>query len=334
MGESYLRLLRGTRERVWAAEMPELLELRRAQASAALNRAVVLKPDLAQAHLSLFSLYAERDLDYRDLALQHLRAYLKRVPRDSRMQEAEVGLAKAVAEANARYAKESAGLTLMDRALLARDLHLAGKARDLLLESHRSAFGERGVALELELMLKTGRAREVRDWTAPDPGQEQLRTDLGGPAYHLLRARALAACGDYATARGECRRLAQAVIQGDAGEQAVSMRAGMTLMIAQALLDEQPGGTSLPYLLWRAYSPFGRMGFRERVRAVARNLRREADATTLRGLLALEQGAVDEAATAFREALALWRDATSAASGATLDFNGRRLAQECLRWLE
>src|SRR5205823_5326422 len=45
LGESYARMLRDTRERAWGRRLPELIELRRAQASAALNQAISLKPD-------------------------------------------------------------------------------------------------------------------------------------------------------------------------------------------------------------------------------------------------------------------------------------------------
>src|SRR5262249_36421622 len=75
LGESYLRLLHNTRERAWSRCFPELAELRRIQASAALNQAIALKPEFAQAHLNLGWLY--REMGYYDLALKHLRAHLK-----------------------------------------------------------------------------------------------------------------------------------------------------------------------------------------------------------------------------------------------------------------
>jgi hypothetical protein len=63
-----------------------------------------------------------------------------------------------------------------------------------------------------------------------------------------------------------------------------------------------------------------------RLRALARVLRQKADVLVLRGLLALEQGSVDEAEAAFREALAVWQGG--------LDFNGRPVAQGYLTWIE
>src|SRR5439155_186101 len=48
LGECYLRLLHSTRERAWGMHLKQLVQLRHAQASLALNEAVSLQPDLAQ----------------------------------------------------------------------------------------------------------------------------------------------------------------------------------------------------------------------------------------------------------------------------------------------
>jgi hypothetical protein len=52
------------------------------------------------------------------------------------------------------------------------------------------------------------------------------------------------------------------------------------------------------------------------------------------GLLALEQGNIDEAETAFGLAVAVWKDEAAAASGQGLDFNARPIALACLGWLK
>jgi hypothetical protein len=70
------------------------------------------------------------------------------------------------------------------------------------------------------------------------------------------------------------------------------------------------------------------------MRELAKSLRLGADVTVLRGLLALEEGAVDEAEIAFRQALTLWKDAATAASGGGLDFNAHAIARGCLELLE
>jgi hypothetical protein len=104
----------------------------------------------------------------------------------------------------------------------------------------------------------------------------------------------------------------------------------LALVAGQKVLDEQPGPTSVPSLLWRA---FRQIEFRRRAAGLAMNLRQEADATVLRGLLALEEGEADEAEVAFRVALASWKDEATEASGGGVEFNGRVIAQECLGWL-
>jgi hypothetical protein len=102
----------------------------------------------------------------------------------------------------------------------------------------------------------------------------------------------------------------------------------MALTIAKAILDDRPGEwLSFATLGWRV---FGRIEFSGRVRMIVETLDQQADVTTLRGLLALEVGAVDEAEATFRQALASWSDDTR--SG--VDFNGRVIARDGLSWLE
>src|SRR5262249_62361665 len=158
-----------------ARRASQLVQLRRAQASAALTRAVALQPDLAKAHAYLAGLYQEMG-GYLDLTLKHLSAYEKltrggggrgRGPVPPSEEEVR-RLAAEVAEREAAYAAEAPQLRLLDRAMLAFQKGLAGKARDLLLESDVSAFGAQGTAMELELLLRTGRVKEVRDWTTPE----------------------------------------------------------------------------------------------------------------------------------------------------------------------
>jgi len=209
----------------------------------------------------------------------------------------------------------------LDRALFAVRKGLAGKARDLLLESDLALFGDQGMALELELLLKTGRAKEVREWTLPEQ-----RKALG-PTFHWLRAQAFAASGNYRTAARELSALAPSGLEQQQG----GARTAMARLIGQALLNEQLGPQALPQRLWRAVLG---MEFRDGVISLARSLQHDADATVIRGLLALEQGDVDEARRTFRLALSLWRDEAAAASGAGLDFGGRIVAQQCLAWIE
>jgi hypothetical protein len=334
LGEAYLRLLRNTRERVWGRRVGQIVQLRRAQASAALNQAVSLQPDLARAHDLLAALY--REMGYLDLQLIHLRTCQElarhagpsagtRTDSAREVQaafEREVSdLGDEVARRESAYAAEAGKLKVADRALLAVTHGLAGKARDLLLASDVAFFGPKGMALELELLLRTGRARDAREWTNPEQ-----KSSLGAASYHWLRAQALAAVGQYALAEEECEQL------GSLGDDPESSRPQqlMALLVGQAVLDQQPA------LVWWFDQPgraLARSKFENRLAGLVTNLRRWANANVFRGLIALEQGNVEEAEVAFRLALDLWKDEATAASGGGLDFSARPVAQACLAWL-
>lgn len=332
LGDTYLRLLNNTRERVWWRRMPELRQLRLIQASAALNRAVALNPDLAQAHLSLAAIYGE--MGYIDLTLTHQRRHaelLRAATKPSAPGYAEfvkamtaqdqqlAQLARDVDSRQRKFAELAPKMSVYDRANTAETMGLGAQARDTLLASDISAFGSNGMALELELLLKTGRPIDVRDWTVP----EQMGT-LGEASYRWFRVQAFASLGDYTNADLEARLLAVA------NRDIENPRAALALALGQAITDLPAPGSELPNAAKRAVNWFD---LRDRVSAIARYLRHEADVNTLRGLLALEQGDTAEAEAAFREALAIWRDNEAAATGAGLDFNGRIVAQSCLEWL-
>ncbi len=334
LGESYLRLLRTTRERAWANRMPQLAEIRYAQASAALNQAVTLDPGLSQAHLNLVALY--KQLGYLDLALSHQLSYFKLVkdagpPPGISNEQFDKEMAALEQELNRQsrsmesqlnaFATEAPRLRVYDRALLALERGLGGKARDILLESDIAAFGYQGMGLELELLLRTGRAKDVREWTGPE---QQVRL---GVSYYWVKGQAFAASGDYRLAREAFAQLAEGGERRELNE----LNRTMAAIAGEAVLDLQAGGRSIPNVLWRAYR---QVQFRSRFAAIARDLRQQADATVLRGLMALEQGDISEAAKNFRLALATWKGEAAAASGAGLDFNGRTIAQGCLAWLE
>jgi hypothetical protein len=335
LGETYLRLLHHTRERAWAEQLPELRQLRQSQAAAALNQAVLLKPDFAQAHFSLSKLYGE--MRCLDLTVEHLHTYLKLIEEtgDSGGVGAEQlaaylkeldHLARELDRREHKFVVETTGRKVGDRAARAWQDGLAAKARDLLLESNIAAFGSEGMKLELELLLRTGRAREVRDWSAEADPNALLRQPF---AYHMLRTCAHAALGDYAAAREECKELSREMteIRLASGE-TISLRTTMALLIGKRILKDQSRGTSVPDLLIQTADRFVfQQGIMERAQA----LRREADLKVLQGLLALEEGDTLEAEVAFREALSVWKNA---ASGGGLDFNGRIIAQEALRWLQ
>ncbi len=330
LGESYMRLLDSTRERAWSQRLRELAALRRVQASVALNQAVALKPQFAQAHFSLGALYQE--MGFLDLALHHQQTYLElrlRAGAAAGVSEEQFHaehdyaaqaisrLAQLVEDREKSFADAASGMSVLDRAMLAVEKGLVGRGRDLLLESDIAAFGRQGMILELELLLKTGRARDVREWTAAEH-----RTELGPPLYHWLRAQALAASGDYALAEGELTQLAA----GDGSERTAARE--IATVIGQSMFDLSPTGDLLPQALKRARC---QIELAMRVAALARDMEHAADATVLRGLLAMEEGEIAEAKSAFRAALGVRTDETAVAGG--LDFDARTIAQSWLQAL-
>jgi tetratricopeptide (TPR) repeat protein len=136
LGQAYLLLSVTTRERSWQLELPQLRALRRAQAAEALNRAIRLRPKLAEAHLALAELYALAG--YLDWALEHIRAYAKAGALAGEAPDvAKVRLAKVrkdvkrlegeVQKRRNRF-EEAGRLRILARAQRARALGLAGTA--------------------------------------------------------------------------------------------------------------------------------------------------------------------------------------------------------------
>src|SRR5262249_36724774 len=229
-------------------------------------------------------------------------------------------LAEKILEREGKYVQIAQGLRVLDSAALAIQLGLAGKALDLLLESDVAAFGQQGMILELELLLKTGRVKEVREWTGRQQAGKEAKAMLGEISFFWFRAQALAAAGDYELAERELEQLATAWRGTQTlgkNKQPMGPREKMALVIAKSILDEQPLIGSCASYLWQVPRRFE---FRDHLVAFARNLRQEANANVLRGLLALEEGQVDKARAAFDAAIGLWRNETSAAAGAGLDF--------------
>ena len=201
LGEAYLTILFDSRERVWATEFKQLRELRQAQAATALHRAVRLsRTPPARAHRLLSLMY--RRIGYLDLCLDHLtearQADALSAPGTNPDPEAEKDyerLRDHVRDLRGQFDKESAGLRLADRATLAGRLNLHGQALETLLKSDISAFGAAGLKQQLELMIRTGRAGQVVEWTSPEQ-----RDAVGTRSYHWLRAQAFAGLGDYTSA--------------------------------------------------------------------------------------------------------------------------------------
>jgi tetratricopeptide (TPR) repeat protein len=328
LGLAYGALVGTTAEQSWTAQLPQLRRLRQLQASAALNRAVAINPKLAQAHFQLSRLYLS--LEILDLAVSHLRTYQEIPPRwggpkpgdpQAEATGAELNrLTKLLDQANREFARESEKTSVSDRAVLAVRYGLGGRARDMLLKSDVASLGATGTELELNLLLQTGRADDVREWTTATP---EVRGSLGDFLYHSLRAQALIAVGEYDAADLE---LAEMV--GPGGRLPERVGPLVAALVGRALLDERPGGLFLPGFTARA---FGRATFEVRIAEITQQLGRSADVQVLRGLVALESGNVDRARESFRAALALSPNRWGTGQ---LAFQSQQIARACLTLLD
>jgi tetratricopeptide (TPR) repeat protein len=341
LGETYLRL--ASCEPSWQVCLPALATLRQLQAVTALEQAVLLAPDLDQAHALLARLYYEQG--QMDRRLDHLetRLWIARkeaagrgpgaaaaAQRQAALEADRDAVAELVRRAEDIYAANAEGLSdptkVFDRARLASRHGLSRKALEMLLESHPAIFGSSGAQLQLELMLHAGRAFEVRAWMQPD--HEAV---LGYSTYHWLELEAALACGDYTMAEAEVDRLSEEARQVRiSAELVLPVRSAVGLRVAGAVLDRPVFGSGPPGLAASVFQQF------EAVRPLeepAGLLRQEADFRVLSGLIALESGSVGNAREQFRTALAVWGGPERSASGAGLDFPTRSVAQEALREL-
>ena len=335
LGETYVRLMTQTREPSWQAQLPALAAFRRAQALTALEQAAALRPNLDRAHALLAQLYFDKG--QLDLTLDHLRARLRIAEREAaKVRQTALQADVKALEALVRHSQDVyegniAGKTdpskVLERAGLAARHGLSRKALEMLLESHPAIFGKAGAQMQLDLMLESGRAYEVRSWL--DPRYEAL---LGYSPYHLLEAQAAAACGDYSGADAELDALGKPLRQvGVSADQlapvrsAVALRVGMAALVHPAVGAGAAGLTSTVFFQFDSLRPLG---------TPAELLRQEADLQVLRGLLALEAGEAAAARQHFRAALDVWGGDVSAASGAGLDFPARPIAQYAMSLLE
>jgi hypothetical protein len=330
LGETYLRLLRDTRERMWQSRLPRFTRIRQVQASAALNQALIVQPDLIPAHDGLSQLY--QDMGLWDLSLKHRREVLRLAraqPRSesesvkehenrlARLREEEDRLDKERARIQKQFDADTANLKTIDRAERAARNGLGGMALEILLASDAGSMGQRAIMLELNLLLRTGRVREVREWMSPDH-----RETLGDDVYLEDQLQLAAATGDYEEADEVAaefveiydKPLRQAIGVSVANE-VLQTRLDKPLALVQAALS---------YLNWPMDRP---SAFRNLVQQSFGRLQQAADCMVLRGLLALERGDTGPARMHLERALETYH------SGAGLDFGGRPIAEHFVKLL-
>jgi hypothetical protein len=302
LGQAYFRLLRSTRERAAAVPRSALKRVRQVQAITALATAVRLRPDYAEAHALLHGVYL--DLGYLDLALHHLREYLKynraagsaeEALRRQQEEKAEK-LEKVVRER--QHEAETAGFSreVVDRAGAARDRGLPGRALEILLNADSVSRGRSGTLEAFQLLLLAGRAPEVRAWL--DLQKDAELANL--PALRWLRAELAAAEGNYKQADQE---LGAFTLHGldmpELKQHNVPFRVGMALLIGNYLLERAAPRRLSPYEI-------DQTTFLNQVLQLDQTIRGQVDLLALRGLLALEAGYVNQARELFTQAVSSW----------------------------
>jgi tetratricopeptide (TPR) repeat protein len=335
LGEAYFRLARQTRELNWVTTLPDLGPLRQTQMLTALEQAALLRPDLEKAHDLLAQLYWEEG--QLDRCLDHLRARLRIAEKSAREAEPIAALRayvekleQLVNQSEKTYQANLPGRTdpskVLDRARLAAGWGLSRKALQMLLESYPAIFGKAGVEYQLDLMLQAGQGYEVRDWLEP---KHESQIDFA--TFHWVKARAAASCGDYAEAEAELDRGSEPLRRiGLSSTLLVPIRSAVALHVARAVLTRPSIAEGAAGRAAALSSQFRTL---DPLLGPAELLRREADRRVLRGLLALESGAVETARQHFRAALDVWGGETATETGAGLDFPARPLAQQMIRRL-
>lgn len=331
LGEAYMTLGAQTREMSWTTRLPGLAQLRRIQAARAYSEAARLSPNNAEAHLRLGMQY--REFGYLDLALAEMRQheqilshrgvpqgvepseYLRQMEANTRQLNA---LEEEVNKRREQWQKDSEGARVYDRVRNAMALGLAKEALDTLLSSDVSAFGAPGLQLEIQLLLFTGAADRVAQWTVPE-----LLNSVDAKQHHWTRLQALGALGEYGSARKEAQFLAFP-FDTDESKQPPRVLAG--LVIGQAVLEGLDlnwgvgGGVSLAFSSQLAYRKF---------EGLAEDLRGESDGLALGGLMAVEAGENGIARSLFQEAMLVYSNAQD--SG--WDFSSRTMCEYFLTQL-
>ena len=348
LGQAYVALTYSTREHLWANSFRPLGQLRHVQAVCALERAVLLDPNLESAHALLALVYAERRM--LDASVYHLREQV-RIARGRKTSESARRLdelAKVLAEKEAQlqdrraeFAIRSQGLVSdpLARAHIALGLGLSLAALDeVLLTSEVILFGVEGARLELELLLMLGRPDRARfelesaelrqnsarlgSFSLPGPGRPDRPPYYTLPAYVWGRFLRASADGDYERA-GEA--LAEFHESLDEARRSRTHRAEVSLplfIVTEIGLGARQETRWVTILLGRERQAVMIFKLLNRI-----DLQVEADLHCLAGILSLERGLPDDARRHFNAAI----QAASAADVRGMGFTSESMCHAYLQ---
>lgn len=231
LGQSYFQLSLMTAEQHWGASWPLLTWLRQYQMVAAFHNALLLKPDLVEAHAALAELY--RRLNYQDLAFKHFgeqNQALRRLELSGQtdlehsvredLEKREKDQAqwdKQIKTLQNEYAVRSAGRSPLEKAQLALNYGLARTALDVLLNAPEGQLSAAGARMELDLLLATGGLDKLQSLLTPPSEQEREQVarslqQLGNGVYQSYRFLLAAVEGDYTSADQFLEESSQCVV--------------------------------------------------------------------------------------------------------------------------
>jgi hypothetical protein len=335
LGETYARLRDFTRERNWG---PVLGNFRTVQASAAYRFALNLNSRNWRIHQRLVELFQSMD-DYKDLALQHMKE-LYRIrsagPEPGEGKEEyknRMGqlkgliqiLEKEVQDLSDRLAANSLNLRIVDRANLAGQLGLCGRALAILLNTDIAAFGAKGLEMELKLLLNTGQLDKVKKWL--EPKHQDL---LGYTNYLLIKAQMEAGLGNYAEAQKALHEMIMTNFPGNKKVRPIDM---LALGIGNSHLFEASGGPLKMVPVPNVNFLASKDTLRELIFSGLTLMNQEAVSRVLQGTLAVEAGDNRKAEVCFRRALAFWESPAGETFQDPRSRAGRRMASYFLRQL-
>jgi tetratricopeptide (TPR) repeat protein len=317
------------------------------------------------AHRTLTGLYQE--MGYLDLPAKHSREMLRYAqafgPRPGEtaedaskrlgeMEKQVKALEGEVKDKQNDFELESANKPLLQRVQIALSKKLAETALAELRRADPAGQPREQAATiamhQVVLLLRMGKLDEVRDGLPELKGLLGVLPELQVPAYEWFQIALAAASGDYeeadrylkpvqesmAHSPGLYQRLQQLGVVGrpPGAVPDLNVSEAVPMMIGQLLLREAPTNLGIPvHVIPGFILPDGPVLFNQATQ-LAQLIGLEADLQTLRGMLALESGAIAAAREDFRGALQ--RTGWDEDRGWRIDFRARSLAQMGMEWVK
>jgi hypothetical protein len=335
LGKAYLSLLTMTREGKSASPVPDprdvfpkqLFDLRFAQAIAALENWAVIEPDAADAHSLLFSNYLrmtdnrEKARDHLDMMVKLLRARGKAAGGSQedfaqQMADVEKTYKDLDSDVNSRiheFTVAAAGKPIMQKVYLALQRGLHVQALQTLKDSDPLQFGTEGTILQVVLELNMGRLEDANQ------DLKAILADVKTAQFQTLGLLAAAAMGDYRKADA----FAESVLEEIDKDPSMVRYLIQANLLPREEMNKTPkdprtllsithghqvlnaGIVVLPPAASFLNAFLEKKAHQELYMYYFARLRQKAMYSTLRGLVALEQGDIAHARQYFEQATAI-----------------------------